>query len=121
MSKYKYEEYKNALYRLTKYIDFPNSHPFNSKEDEPVKFYRLLNELVEKEKSPTLEEVKKEWEALGYIWKENSSAINLYGKKYGLHILLSKDDKEYFRYDTANFTFQEHQLLTKTMKALGWL
>lgn len=77
--------------------------------------------LLGQTKSPTLEEVKQEWEELGYIWKENSSAINLYGKKYGLHILLCKDKKEYFRYDTSNFTFQEHQLLTKTFKALGWM
>lgn len=79
---------------------------------------------------PTLEEVKKEWEKLGYKWFENNGIIVLkqqiqFTNKFVI-ITLNSDKKAYWKNVDDNFNFipfmfQEHQLLTKTMKALRWL
>lgn len=88
----------------------------------------ILNELViptVKEHQPTLEEVKKEWEELGYVWTEGVMYIHLI--RLEKDICISKMDKEYecynaddCDYQSLTLTFQEHQLLTKTFIALGW-
>lgn len=93
---------------------------------------RLLLELTEQYETPTLEQVKKEWEELGYEWripKEYPNMIWLVNddekEKWVLRIKINTQSKTYWKlwgdgcFD--KFTFQEHQLLTKTMKALGWL
>ena len=71
----------------------------------------------------TLEEVKKEWEDLGYIWIKGHNYIclrsdfdELYAKKEIRIILYAK---QYYKV-SGLLTLQEHQLLTKTFKALGW-
>ena len=48
----KYQEYKEALHRLIKFVDFPDSQQraFDKSKDEPRKFYVALQELVDKEK-----------------------------------------------------------------------
>ena len=91
---------------------------------------RLLLELIKQYESPTIEEVKKEWEKLGYKWFENNGIIVLkqqiqFTNKFVI-ITLNSDKKAYWKKVDDNFNFipfmfQEHQLLTKTMKALGWL
>lgn len=45
--------YQDALTKLVKHIDFPKSpqRAFDSKKDEPRKYYILLQHLVDKEKS----------------------------------------------------------------------
>lgn len=87
---------------------------------------RLLLELTKQYESPTLEEVKKEWEELGYeIIEDNNIRLKL---KKGLStIQISKIKKVYKKVigceedNRGNFlTLQEHNLLTKTFKALGW-
>ena len=69
---------------------------------------------------PTLEEVKKEWEEKGYSWIETKDEILLISNKK--QIFIDKRDKMYScsGWSTNFITFQEHQLLTKTFKALGW-
>lgn len=91
---------------------------------------KTLQELVDTTKTPTLEEVKKEWEELGYTWEENEIYIHITKRDKLLcvtkNICLTKQDKEYCCYDEdedyscLNINFKEHQLLTKTFRALGW-
>lgn len=105
----------------------------------------LTGNMFKDEKKPTLEEVKKEWEELGYVFSRTTN------KEYGLDtILLEKEEiktiqgqserniiwihiyvnsKQFVKSRMREsgdmgikfFTFEEHQLLTKTFKALGWL
>lgn len=101
-----------------------------------------VNELIEiiskglnadQTKTLTLEEVIKEWEELGYKWKEDEIFITLIKQKYHKSIKIHKKLKDYKCYDlfrtptllhTNNIAlyihFQEHLLLTKTFRALGW-
>lgn len=90
------------------------------------KHYRSLKELVDKEKSPTLEEVKKEWEKLGYelIRHERNELIFNFKEDGTIFTMWNFNEMRYSKYwrgTPANITLQEHQLLTKTFKALGWL
>lgn len=89
---------------------------------------RLLLKLTEQYESPTLEEVKKEWEELGYKWFEDDYKIRLITtvNDFVKEIYLDKVDRKYCCFDGGtgeeydSITIQEHQLLTKTFKALGW-
>lgn len=91
-------------------------------------FKELVNEKIN---NPTLEEVKKEWEKLGYEWripKEYPHMIWLVSDddepKWVLHIKINTQSKKYWKrwgdLSVEPFTFQEHQLLTKMFRALGW-
>lgn len=68
----------------------------------------------------TEEEIKKEWEEKGYSWIETKDEILLISKKK--QIFIDKRDKMYScaGHSTNFITLQEHQLLTKTFKWLGW-
>ena len=91
-----------------------------------------LQELVDKTKTPTLEEVKKEWEELGYEWRtpiDYPHMIYLVDNdddelKWVLSIKINTQSKKYWKIwgdeVFASFTFEEHNLLTKTFRALGW-
>lgn len=108
----------------------------------------IFKELVdEKINKPTLEEVKKEWEEEGYsfkIYNDEYHNGNVY-KRCVIYkeIFMNKrlivlhywnktitfnyfwetfDDEGYTvnKYMSFDITFQEHQLLTKTFRALGW-
>lgn len=86
---------------------------------------RLLLELTKQNESPTLEEVKKEWEELGYVWKETSKEILLDNNIEEKAIRIYKSFKLYHVKALGenyfeNVSFSLHQLLTKTFKALGW-
>lgn len=86
---------------------------------------KTLQELVDQTKTPTEEEIIKEWEALGYEFCYFGDEI---------HIKHIEKDKEFIIYlnimeyccseitscEICFATFQEHQLLTKTFKMLGW-
>lgn len=78
------------------------------------------------EKVYTLEEVKKEWEELGYSWEEDVYCIRLTNLKEDKVITFGFASKSYYckcikGYVHRSISFQEHQLLTKTFKALGWI
>ena len=72
-----------------------------------------------------LEEVKKEWEEEGWSWFMDKICIKLTNKEdkeIEIHIWLkdieyAKAYKEFYQY----ITLQEHQLLTKTFRALKWM
>lgn len=74
-------------------------------------------------KTDPIEEVKKEWGELGYEVEEDSLTIQ-FTKKNKI-IAIYKHNKEYdctknSIWRVSVTTFQEHQLLTKTFRALGW-
>lgn len=83
-------------------------------------FYRLREEI----KIPTIDEVKKEWEEDDWKWEEDYLSISL--TKSSRVITIYTHNKEY---DCTRFnmwkvgclSIKEHQLLTKTFKALGWV
>lgn len=85
----------------------------------------LLQELIDQTKTPTLEECIKEWEELGYrfyIKKPTTkweTLISIFYEDDSNDGIFIYNNKTYIR-DTYSFTMQEHQLLTKTFKALGW-
>lgn len=95
----------------------------------------LLKEIVTEYKqkladyNPTLEEIKKEWEKLGYKWFEDNYKIELITTidDFVKEIYLDKINKNYCCFDGgtgeeySSITIQEHQLLTKTFRALGWI
>ena len=77
------------------------------------------------EKVYTLEEVKKMWEELGYYFTMTTNTqLCLYTKYESENIIIDLLNNTYVKYDdyveSMDITFQEHQLLTKTFKALGW-
>lgn len=124
-------KYQEALHKLVKHIDFPNSpqRAFDPKKDEPRKYYIALQELVDQTKIPALEEVKKEWENDGWKWKEGKIYIELIknNEDYTIEISIDKIDKTYCCFEdddcdqaSLRLTLQEHIRLTKTFRALGW-
>lgn len=88
--------------------------------------YNFLKEVKEKLiDEPTLEEVKREWGALGYKWIENKDSIDLLNESKDEIIVIDKENKRVAKTDgrvkiPLFINWQEHQLLTKTFKALGW-
>jgi hypothetical protein len=87
--------------------------------------YELKEKLKEKEQIYTLEECKKMWEELGYKLYDGKNCLDIVDKKNGFVISIFFKSKNYYKQkintdDLHYFTFQEHQLLTKTFKWLGW-
>ena len=93
-------------------------------------YYKTVKELVDQTKTPTLEEVKKEWEALGWFFiglpedvKNKVSCITI-SKYVGKNIFSTTDiqldleEKDCFIRGLINY--RELQLLTKTFRALCW-
>lgn len=126
-------KYQNALYYL---YDIFRNHKDEISEDDEIdvkkvkRCFNTLEKLVDQTETPTLEEVKKEWEELGYKWKENEIYIHITKRDKLLcvdkDICITKQDKEYCCYDEdedyscLSITSKEHNLLTKTFRALGW-
>lgn len=83
-------------------------------------FYPCKPDIFEKtyDKTPTEEEIKKEWEELGYKVENNyrNMKICFDGE---VAFILNTRVKDYSIY-LNSISFQEHQLLTKTFKMLGW-
>lgn len=85
----------------------------------------LLNYLDEQSRIPSLEQIKKEWEELGYeftIYTAEDDTMRKFDiSKNGEKIILWYDHS-YSKVGNTDhcFTIQEHNLLTKTFKALGW-
>lgn len=118
----KYQEYQTALDYITSDV-FTGGNSILETEAECIK--NMLQELVDKTKTPTPEEVKKEWEALGYKFKVDHfpDAIIIRGFSYDksdniIYLFLKHREMSYGEY--SRFSVQEHQLLTKTFRALGW-
>lgn len=92
-------------------------------------FYRLREET----KIPTIEDIKIEWKKLGYdmVFRNNGDLIdleNLDEMSIKMTIIkIATKRKIYIKVDNVYFdksipiTYNEHQLLTKTFAALGWL
>ena len=82
------------------------------------------------EYKPTLEEVKKEWEDLGYKFKERTNYIIFVDEidKISFAFFYKKDGQDDVNcYEVENHSEEPliidiklHQLLTKTFRALGW-
>lgn len=108
------------MYRLKKQIDYAKFTE-NSIVTLDIDYAeRLLLELTEQYESPTLEEVKKEWEKLGYEFELYSHSIQLINSSKNNEIIIWLNNPRF--YDCGNsISLKEHQLLTKTFKALGWL
>lgn len=73
-----------------------------------------------------IEEIIKEWEELGYEWSEYSKTILLRREMFITTetIIIGKEDFSYYKlayFNLDHIDLREHQLLTKTFKALGWL
>ena len=86
---------------------------------------RLLLELVEQYETPTLEEVKKEWEELGYKLIRNGDFIELLNKVKEEVFIIDTKHKQYSKTDdrvkfTLYITLEEHQLLHKLFEIWGW-
>ena len=107
------------MYRLKKQIDYAKFTE-NSIVTLDIDYAeRLLLELTGQYETPTLEEVKKEWEKLGYEFELYSNKIELINSSKNNEIIIWFNPNYY---DCGNsISLKEHQLLTKTMKALGWL
>ncbi len=83
----------------------------------------LLQELVDQTKTPTLEEVKKEWEELGYFETEKGSKYSVIrNEELNKEFTIYHNDKTYdcTKAHFKDITIKEHNLLTKTFRALGW-
>lgn len=103
-----------------------NDSPRYNKEEAYNDLKLIVDEIYRlreknKEQDPTLEEVKKEWEALGYEVLEDNLVLQ-FRKKYKT-IAIYKHNKVYdcTRDNICRvnvITFQEHELITKTLKAL---
>lgn len=108
-----YKEYQKALSNLSTMGD---KDLYNERHLEWIK---TLQELVDKEKSPTLEEVKKEWEALGYKVDIANREIEFTHLKSIKYISIDRKSKTYWC--PFYLSLEEHQLITKTIRALGWV
>lgn len=82
-----------------------------------INFSELKAYVDKKFNEPTIEEVKKEWEELGYVCEEGASHLVLRYK--GTNNMIHIWEDRTYRVDDW-LTFQEHNLLTKTFKVLGW-
>ena len=125
----KFPKAQEALYNdkdFKEYVSNVDSYCEKYK-DYPGQF---LQELVNKTKTPTLEEVIKDWEKLGYRWivpSKYSHMILLVDydeeEKWILTIRINTQTKKIWKDwgdgSLESFTFEEHQLLTKTVKAVG--
>lgn len=115
---------KLALIELKRFASVRGSLPkFPTLMCEIIK--KDLDKLEELTKVPTLEEVKKEWEELGYEWIDNCDFIELLNKSKEELFVIDTIHKKFAKSDdkvkfTLYVTFKEHELITKTFKMLGW-
>ena len=117
----KYQELLDIIRQNTDYSDY-SIKTINAVDEAYEELYKKIEELT---KIPTLEEVKKEWEDLGYkivrherrelIFKQKEDGT-IFTMWYFNNLCYSK----YWNGTPESITLQEHKLLTKTFKALGW-
>lgn len=78
---------------------------------------------------PTIEEVKKEWEELGYefSFKNENNLLDIVNLEELSVIKIDIKGRKYIKVNCVNYsgfvplTYEEHILLTKIFIALGWL
>lgn len=113
----------------TFFNDIQNNQAPNYNWEQAYKDLKLIVDEVyrlrELEKTPTLEEIQKEWENLGYEFitytAEEYTMKKFEISKYGEKIILWFDHS-YSKVGKTDhcFTIQEHLLLTKMFRALRW-
>lgn len=94
---------------------------------------KVAQMIKEREKEKEEQKIFKEFEELGYKWKEDEIFITLINQKNGKCIKINKNLKDYKCYDlfmtptllhTNNIalwvTLQEHQLLHRLFEIWGW-
>lgn len=131
----KYQEYQNALNYITSEV-FTGGNSILEMEAEAIK--KLLQPLIDQTKTPTKKEIIKEWKKLGYKWLDGKNCLSLFKadevilgfaktinisfvrKHYSAVYEENMYDEECYTCGPCDITFQEHQLLTKTFKWLGW-
>lgn len=134
----KYQEYQEALDILR---NIEQSHNLKKIGSSLTPESDLLQELVdEKLAKPTKKEIKKEWKELGYKWiekmyvdsialrktveepwlKNDTHKVNYFITINVINKTYRAEKFEWFACKGKALTFQEHQLLTKTFKWLGW-
>lgn len=120
------EEIKGCIMNIKFCRDKGYDSPFH---DQRLIDLNNLKEVFEKlldKETPTLEEVKKEWEELRYSWLEcDPMFIRLENKISNSYIVINKFSKTYKCFGNRDYmgnylTMSEHRLLTKTFRALGW-
>ena len=120
----KYIVYQGALMMLTTTAKLLYINDNKKIPDSITESTELLQELVNQTKPQTLGEIKQEWEASGWNWEEDDLSISL--TKSSRVITIYKHNKIYdcTRHNMCKvgaLSIQEHQLLTKTFRALGWI
>lgn len=117
----KYQEALNYVkFKLFDCADCPGCFRkgYCEKNCKDFKNVETLQELIDQQTTPTLEEVKKEWEELGYTFFEDDTHIKLYycgGQVY----IFDKKEKGIIVFPFIT-PFRTLNLLSKTLKALGW-
>lgn len=107
----KYQEALNILKEL--------SEPPLMKEQYAL---NVLQELVDKEKPRTEQDILKDFEKLGYEVEVRSAFIILVDKRNGYEIRIWLNDKEYsIPVEYTSIGMSEHKLLHELFKCLGWI
>lgn len=109
-----YEQIKNFIQDEDNAEVWTKSYLLSLDEDLEV-----LRKLVIETTNPTLEEVKKEWEKLGYEWEEDEFYITLKPLNSGCWLSIAKKRQNYLS-SNGCISFEIHDLITKTIKALEY-
>ena len=115
----KFPEAQEALYENKEFKEYINkTEEFSNKYNQATA--DALQELIDKNKDYTLEEVKKEWEALGYELIRRERRFISYQNKLGEFIVMTWYSE--FKYEkhwngrSQSINLKEHNLIYKTMK-----
>ena len=114
-------KYQEALDELEQFVHSEYDGTGKLLEDN-LKYINALQELVDQTKTPTEEEIKKEWEELDFEFCYHPNQHNILNifKDGSVIIHLWKDRTYDFDSVDGCLSIKLHQLLTKTMKWLGW-
>lgn len=124
------DKYKESIYNLVHLskakMTFDGVYIDIKQLDQDInvlwELYNKYQELVNKT-NPIFEEIKKEWEELGYeCIYEDENCLEFNHKRCLNKIHFSKENEWYGSDDERilQIDIKEHQLITKTMKSLGW-
>lgn len=117
-------KYQEAYLKLLKVFNNIQLGINTSNTLEIIQQFNTIKELVDQTKTPTLEEIKQEWEDLNCEWLETDKHIFIHSKEnsdgviFPTIALLYKNSKTYTSQYHINIKI--HKLLTKTIKMLGW-